>query len=331
MTLRSLLTVIASSLVLLACNGFGSHSKSYAQERPLPIQRFDKDLLQLVEANDSTLFPDFVKKYPGMITILGKAVLNMQTPHTPGFYHKLVNYYSEPTLKKLYQESVSRYDTVDVIAKELGESFAYLHDQFPMMQIPAVYMHVSGFNQNVLVGDSLLSISIDKYMGEDYPLYQDFFYPYQRHRMTNAMVVPDYLSGWLMAEFPFSGKDNVLLDRMIYEGKLKYIISHALPNVTPTNLMGYNKEEWKWCEDHEQQIWKTIIERKNLYTPDIGTTGQYFEPAPSTFLSDQAPGLIGTWMGWRIVDKYMKESKNTLLQLIHNEDAQAILTASQYK
>lgn len=74
------------------------------------------------------------------------------------------------------------------------------------MQIPAIYMHVSGFNQNVLVGDSLLSLSIDKYMGKDYPLYQDFFYDSQKLKMQRGLVVPDYLAGWLMSEYPSQEK-----------------------------------------------------------------------------------------------------------------------------
>ncbi len=92
------------------------------------------------------------------------------------------------------------------------------------MQIPALYMHVSGFNQNVLVGDSLLSLSIDKYMGEDYPLYQDFSMTINAVRCNPSHVVPDYIAGWLMSEYPFNGNENVLLDRMIYEGKIKYLV-----------------------------------------------------------------------------------------------------------
>ncbi|MCD7849188.1 MAG: hypothetical protein LUH63_05295 [Parabacteroides sp.] len=57
-------------------------------------------------------------------------------------------------------------------------------------------MHVSGFNQNVLVGDSLLSISIDKYLGEEYPLYQEFFYDFQSRLMTPGHIAPQ-LSGRL--------------------------------------------------------------------------------------------------------------------------------------
>ena len=192
-------------------------------------------------------------------------------------------------------------------------------------------MHVSGFNQNVLVGDSLLSISIDKYLGEEYPLYQDFFYDFQRRLMTPEHIVPDYLAGWLMSEYPFEGKENVLLDRMIYEGKIKYLIHQAFPELKPEVLMGYTETSYNWCKENESNLWKAIIERKHLYTPDQMTTGKYFDNVPSTFLASDAPGNLGSWLGWQIIDKYMRETNSTPEALMQNNDSQAILTDSKYK
>lgn len=199
------------------------------------------------------------------------------------------------------------------------------------MQIPAIYMHVSGFNQNVLVGDSLLSISIDKYLGEEYPLYQDFFYDFQRRLMTPEHIVPDYLTGWLMSEYPFEGKENVLLDRMIYEGKIKYLIHQAFPELKPEVLMGYTETSYNWCKENESNLWKAIIERKHLYTPDLMTTNKYFDNVPSIFLASDAPGNLGSWLGWQIIDKYMRETNSTPEALMQNNDSQAILTDSKYK
>ena len=199
------------------------------------------------------------------------------------------------------------------------------------MQIPAIYMHISGLNQNVLVSDSLLSISIDKYMGEDYPLYQDFFYDYQLRKMLPELIVPDFLAGWLISEFPFEGKENVLLDRMIYEGKIKYIVLHAISEISIRTLMGYTDPQEKWCLDHEKNLWKEIISRKHLYTPDHVTTNRYFEDAPCTFLTLEAPGNIGTWIGWQIINAYMKETGSTPEMLMKNTNYQEILTQSKYK
>lgn len=326
-----LIMVCILSVALISCNGQSANTINLASAEPMRIHRFDKDLYRLIETGDTTLQPELTHLYPQMLDIVGKGILNLQSIETPGFFGKLRNYYSEPTLKGLYQDAIARYDSIDDIEKALGQGFAYLKESFPAMQIPAVYMHVSGFNQNILVGDSLLSISIDKYMGKDYPLYQDFFYDSQKQKMRRALVVPDYLAGWLMAEFPFAGNENVLLDRMIYEGKIKYLVSQALDHPDAAEMMGYTSQAYEWCEDNEGAIWKAIIERKHLYTPDQLTTAQYFEDTPSVFPESDAPGNIGTWVGWQIVNHYMKETGSTPEALMQNNDAQEILTASRYK
>ena len=46
-------------------------------------------------------------------------------------------------------------------------------------------------NQSVVVGDSILGFSIDKYMGADYPLYKRFYYDYQCRSMEPDRIVPD--------------------------------------------------------------------------------------------------------------------------------------------
>lgn len=319
------------SVLLISCNGQSSNKIGYALAGPIPINRFDKDLFRLIETGDTSLQSKLIERYPAMLDILGKGVLNIQSPATPDFFEKLRAFYSEPTLESLYRSTISQYDSVADIEQELGQAFAYLTAHFPAMRLPAVYMHVSGFNQNVLVGDSLLSISIDKYMGKDFALYQDFFYDSQKERMQRANVVPDYLAGWLMAEYPFAGKENVLLDRMLYEGKIKYLVSQALGRSDAAEIIGYSRQAYNWCKKNEGEIWKAIIERKHLYTPDLQMTNQYFEDLPSIFPGNEAPGNIGTWMGWQLINQYMSETKVSPEALMRNNDAQAILTASKYK
>lgn len=151
------------SATLLSCNGQNTNTINYATVEPLHINRFDKDLFRLIDTGDTTLQPELIKQYPEMLDIIGKGILNLQTIETPGFFEKMRNYYSEPTLKGLYRDAITQYDSVEDIEKSLGYGFAYLKENFPSMQIPAIYMHVSGFNQNVLVGDSCFpfpSISI---------------------------------------------------------------------------------------------------------------------------------------------------------------------------
>ena len=95
--------------------------------------------------------------------------------------------------------------------------------------------------------------------------------------------------------------------------------------------MGYTETSYNWCKENESNLWKAIIERKHLYTPDQMTTGKYFDNVPSTFLASDAPGNLGSWLGWQIIDKYMRETNSTPEALMQNNDSQAILTDSKYK
>ena len=298
---------------------------------PIHINRFDKDLFQLITLDTPELKRKIAAGYPDMLRVIGLGISDIGDTHQPDFFDRLVNYYSEPTLNKLYRDAMKIYDHIEMVETNLGAGFQVLKTCFPSMQIPAVYMHVSGLQQNILVADSLLSISIDKYLGFDYPLYKDFFHDYQCQKMTPEHIVPDYLRAWLSSEYPFTGNNRALLERMIYEGKIKYIIHHALPQVLPEILLGYKSSEYQWCKKSEKIVWQTIIERKHLYTPDAATTAGYFSDRPSDFISNDAPGNLGSWIGWQIVTKYMDRTKVSIEDLMKNTDYQEILTKSRYK
>jgi hypothetical protein len=255
----------------------------------------------------------------------------MDGAQTPAFFERLLNYYAEPTLNRLYRDALKQYENVESIEHELGNGFRRLQNRFPGLRLPAVYLHVSGLRQNVIVADSLLSVSIDKYLGADYPLYRDFFHAGQRRRMERAYVVPDCLTAWLLSEYPFRGDGRVLLERMIYEGKIKYILHLACPQLTPEMWMGYTPAEYRWCRQNEKTLWLLMIERKHLYTPDAATTARYFSAAPSTFIADDAPGNLGVWIGRQIVTKYMDKTHVSPENLMNDGDYREILRKSKYR
>ncbi|MDR2764716.1 MAG: DUF2268 domain-containing putative Zn-dependent protease [Tannerella sp.] len=319
--------LLATFAVLAGCDPNGRK----ATANPIPVRRFDRDLYQLLQTDTPALQRQIAADYAPLLEVIGKSLFRTDSTRTSAFFDRLLNYYAEPTLKQLYRDALKQYENIESIENELENSFQFLQSRFPAMQIPAVYMHVSGLQQNVIVADSLLSLSIDKYLGADYPLYQDYFYPHQLRRMERACVVPDYLTAWLLSEYPFRGDGRVLLERMIYEGKIKYILHQAYPQLIPEMWMGYTPAEYQWCRQNEKMLWRLVIERKHLYTPHAATTARYFSGAPSTFIADDAPGHLGVWIGWQIVTKYMNKTQVSLENLINDEDYQEILRKSKYK
>ena len=323
--------ILLTILILTNFSSCDIASEQNSSIEQIHINRFDKDLYQLITLETPELQKQIATDYPEMLKVIGLGIFRMQDTQHPDFFDRLVNYYSEPALNRLYQDALKAFESIETIETNLSAGFHYLKTNFPTMQIPAVYMHVSGLQQNILVDDSLLSISIDKYMGADYSLYQDYFYAYQLRKMNPDCIVPDYLKAWLLSEYPFTGNDRILLDRIIHEGKIKYIIHQALQKDLPEKLMGYNSIEYQWCKQNEMMLWNTIIERKHLFTPDAATTARYFSDMPSVFISDDAPGDLGSWIGWQIVTQYMNRTKSSVEALMVNTDYQDILTKSRYR
>ena len=92
-----------------------------------------------------------------------------------------------------------------------------------------IYTQISAFNESIVLSDSVLGISLDKYMGEDYPLYKRFYYNYQRRTMRPDRIVPDCLVFYLMSQYPFPmDYSRTLLDVMMHYGKINYVVQHLL-------------------------------------------------------------------------------------------------------
>ncbi len=301
----------------------------------MSIHRFDSVLYQWIDTDDSNSLQLLISDYPQLLGLLGKSLFQSNDTDSTVFFTKLKKYYSEPTLKNLYKDAITLYDAhspaTRPIEQELSYGFTRMKELFPSIQIPAVYMHVSGLQQNMIVADSLLSISIDKYLGDSYPLYAKFFYPYQRKNMLPACAAKDGLYAWLSSEYPFIEKERTLLNKMIYEGKMLYVLTQTGYNYSLQQMMQWTDKEYQWCQKNEAIVWKTLQANKLLYSADELTVSKFFSPAPSTFFSGEAPGNMGNFIGYRIVASYMKQTKASIEALMTNNNAQEILKTSKYK
>ena len=321
------LLLLATVFSCTSCTG----KKIYGEENPdLYIKRFDVDFYQYLqgEAHENVL-----DEYSDFLQVYGGNVLNVGTPDQPDFYEKLRAYFSNLAIWDLYQTQQQAFSDVALYSAELSKGLDGFLNAFPSIPKPKVYMHVSGWEQKIVVTDSILSLSADFYLGSDYPYYQNFFYDYQRKLMNPDRIVPDYLMGFMIANLPFEGREDVLLDRMLYEGKLAYMLSCFLPDRRDWEYVAYSSSEYDWCESNQAQIWKTLLENQHLFAPDLKITSQYLKEAPHTaFLPEQSPGRVGVWIGYRIISAYMdRNSGLSFSELMAKTDYQEILKESKYK
>ena len=217
--------------------------------------------------------------------------------------------------------------------KGLSKGFRKLKKEVPDTKVPFIYSQVSAFNESIILVDSLLGISLDKYMGEDYPLYKRFYYDYQCRSMRPERIVPDCFAFYLLSRYGMNYHEGTcLIDLMMHTGKINYVVQNLLGYSDIGEAMGYSKEESDWCKDNEKEIWNYICTNDHLHARDPMVIRYFMKPAPAVdMLGAQAPALIGTWMGARIIASYMKKHKDMKLKdLLEFTDYHEMLSESNY-
>ena len=118
---------------------------------------------------------------------------------------------------------------------------------------------------------------------------------------------------------------------MISEGKVLYFLDKVLPDVDDNIKIRYSKEQMKWAEENEGNIWTYFIQNNLLYEKDLNRFHNFVDEAPKTnAFKDSAPRTT-EFIGWQIVRKYMENNNCSMKELFANTDSQSILQASKYK
>lgn len=318
---------------VISCSSTAKDDKSNEhRDTNISIIRFDKDFYSFLKNPDIKAQNTLLEKYPTLLPAFGFITTGAKIGQDSAtFYKTLQDYFSHPMLLKLYNDATFKiFDNAAPYESELTEANKRINEYLPGKKLPHLAMHVSGFKENVIVLDSIISISCDKYMGSDYPIYKDFFQEYQRNQMQPNLVVRDYLKAWIISSFPSINERTTLLSAMINEGKILYLLSLLTSSSSAEQLMSYTDKDLSWCQSNESEIWRLIIKQNDLYTDNHLIITKYVNDAPHTFpISPQSPGRVGCWIGWQIVEKYATKTGASLNDIL-NTDAQVILKESKY-
>ena len=335
MKILKILITIAISATIIGCSNNRFKIDTKESDLKIKIERFDKDIFVLDTENIAVGIPALQAKYGEFFDLYGEYIIGIGSPDSVQFASNLKGFLTDPIIREIYEESLRVFDDVSDIEKKLTVAFKYIEHYFPEKTIPNIYMHVSGFNQQIIVAEDILSASIDNYLGSDYILYQQLaeLHGYQLIEMTPEKLPSDYIKGWLLSEFPYNSHSEVLLDNMLYRGKIMYLLETFMPSEKEAVLMGYTPEQLKWCYNNQKQMWTYMAENKHIFSTDRMVLAKYINEAPFTaFFPPESPGRTGIWLGWQIIRSYMKNNKDIgLRELMAETDYKKILEMSRYR
>ena len=299
------------------------------------IVRFDSALLAVradsVKQDVMQLYAD----YEAFMPLYIEGVLRLPMEDTAYFSEQLANFLVDTTMGFAQTNALAkeRFANVDSLQEALNMGFSRLHYLYPEWEIPTVYLFVSGFNSTVIYYEDMMGVGVDMYLGSDYPYYNQVVYDYQKTTMQKEYVVRDVMSMYLAYNIAYNSKYNRLLEQMIFRGKQLFLLSQLLPDAPAWQVIGYTEEQWAWCEHYERAIWNRIMEKRDLFKTESSVLSSYMNEGPFTAeVTQDSPGRLGLWVGWRIVESYMRHNEEvSLYDLINEGDAQKILEQSFYK
>lgn len=320
-----------------ACNKGRTYFPKDIESPTVELVRFDNAIMNVHEATIAQDVRVLYDEYPQFMPVWTEEILGIPAYDTAYLEQQLPLFLNDTLygFKQTNARERELFADVSDIQDALNKAFARIFYLYPDLrdEMPSIYLFISGFNGSIFFGDELIGIGADMYLGSDYEYYNRVVYDYQKITMRKECIPVDVISAYLFRTLPYTGTKSRLLDQMIYRGKIMYLTAQIFDNLPPYEVMGWTQEQWKWCERYEKEIWHLVMDKRDLFkTESLVLTG-YLNDAPFTSeVSQDAPGRLGIWLGWRIAERYMEHNPEVSLQdLMAEGDAQKILELSYYK
>lgn len=243
----------------------------------------------------------------------------------------LLNAHSDSALRVLHDSVKVEFADISDIQTDLENAFAYIKHYFPEFKTPKVYTYVSGFNTDLLIEEDLIVIGLDYFLPADHAFQPDL--PrYLAARYERKYLVPMIVLAISSQYNHVNPADNTLLSEMIFYGKAYHFVKAIMPCTSDQFIIGYTPAEIEECWSNEEFIWSHFVENELLFQTNPFEIRKYIGEAPFTdAISTNAPGRLGRWVGWNIVDDYQVSQDLELPLLMAESDAEKIFRQSGYR
>lgn len=221
--------LLLAVLVLTGCEWSFKFNRDEGSAGSVVVERYDRIESLYLTTGDFSALQHMNTGYPMQTRTLIEDVLRIGRVNDPQINSKFLNFYQDTVLQCLITDVEYEYASMDDINRDLTSAFGRLKEELPDLDIPLVYAQIGSLDQSIIVGDGMLGISLDKYLGAEYPLYQKYYSDSQRKSMVRSMIVPDCLGFYLLSLYPMPhGGELSQLDRDMHMGKIQWVVNRVV-------------------------------------------------------------------------------------------------------
>lgn len=326
--MKTIIIFVCFVVMLSSCSSDTCREKPDTEgiEVDVKIERLEQELFNLPSEK---AVMDFLQEHQSFARLF---MQSEQYPHDSILANSIFKIIKDPHIDTLYRETMAEFGNIDQLESEFENAFKNIKSYYPDFNVPKIQTAVTGFASDMYVSDSLIIIGLDYFIGEDATFKPMDLPQYILDRYQKEYIVPTIV---LILSNQFNNtevRDKTLLAEMIYYGKAYYFTSRVLPCTADSLLIGYTDEDMAEVNENEDIIWANFLHNQILYETDHEMKKKFIGERPKVHeIGEKCPGRIGTWVGWEIVESFMKTHKKmTLQELMQNPDARAIFQSSKY-
>jgi gliding motility-associated lipoprotein GldB len=328
--------IIALNIFILSVIIFFSCSSNNCEEIPdtsninleVGIERLDQEL-GAVKTKEQ--LSQFFVKHPEVKKVFSAE----EYPNDSIFIAEFFKIISNPHVDTIFQDVSKVFANTDDLEEDFTEAFKNLTHYYPNIKLPKIRTVASGFfSPDFYISDSVIYIGLDYFTGPDghYPPPGEPDYIVRRYR--KEYIVPTVIRIISTSLNATDVVDKTMMAEIIYWGKSYYFVNKILPCAPDSLIIGYSDKQLRSAVANQERIWSHFVEKQLLFETSHFQKTKYIGDRPYTAeISAKCPGRIGQWLGWKIVNKYMKEQGEnvTLNQLMANKNAQDLFNKSKFK
>jgi hypothetical protein len=247
----------------------------------------------------------------------------------------LIEYVENPLNRELYRKSKDVFQNMRNIEADLISGFHHYQYYFPVAPIPDVYFYISGLNYEspiIVTPNNEILIGKDLFLGSDYKVYGQYQIPQFVSQKFDKQYLPyEVFRTYAYKVFGKNLQANNLLEHMISLGKVEYFIHAMYPESSNQERFAFTDEQIIWCNDRIPAFWKYLAEEQLLFSKDYHEYKKFIEDRPFvSSLERSSPGRAGVFVGYQIVQDFMKNTSTSLPELMMIQDQMLIFNASKY-
>ena len=337
---------LAFSILLFSCKNKTGPDVS---DIKVDIQtvRFEKEFFSIDTNNTEASLQKIFNQNPGFFRDFTQHILGLPPATDSGA--QAINAIKQflHDYRPVYDSVMKAFPDFARQQEEISNSLRYVKYYFPKYQLPRniitfigpmdAYFQGSTGGYGDAITTEGLAIGLQLHLGKNFSMYNSemglsLFPSYISRKFSPEYIPVNSIKNIIDDLYPDQSADKTLIEQMVEKGKRIYLARKLMPQTSDTLIIGYTSSELEGCKKNEALIWQYFVKNSLVFNNDPSLIKNYIGDSPNTpEFGEGAPGNIGLFVGWQIVNRFMEKNEDINLTELMNYDARKLFENSKYR